>query len=88
MRYDVQSMAKHLTKLPRLTYWGVVGTVFLVGVILEYVVGNGSLTTLTAHALLVLLAIGAAIRLTRPGSGVLKLFLIIFLFVVVFSALA
>lgn len=81
-------MAKHLTKLPHLTYWGIVGAVFLVGVILEYVVGNGSLTTLTAHALLILLAIGAAIRLTRPGSLTLKLALTAFLFIVVFSALA
>ena len=81
-------MEVRLKRLPRITYWGAVGIIFLAGVILEYVDRNGSLTTFLAHALLVLLAIGAVIRLTRPGSLTLKLFLIIFLFVVVFSALA
>jgi hypothetical protein len=80
-------MDVHLKRLPKVTYWGVVGIVFLAGVILEYVDRNGSLTTFMAHALLVLLAAGAVIRLTRPGSVVLKLFLIVFLFVVVFSTL-
>lgn len=81
-------MDVRLKRLPRVTYWGVVGIVFLAGVILEYVDRNGSLATFIAHVLSVLLVIGAAIRLTRPGSVTLKLFLIIFLFVVVFSTLA
>lgn len=81
-------MEVRLKRLPRITYWGIVGIVFLAGVILEYVDRNGPLTTFLAHMLLVMLAIGAVIRLTRPGSLTLKLFLIVFLFVVVFSALA
>lgn len=90
MRYDVRSMAKHLHLNKRLrpvySYWGIVGVLFLIGVVLEDTIGNGYLTGLDVQILKYVLVAGAAVRLTRPGSFLLKVFLIIFLFVVVFSA--
>ena len=80
-------MNKKLTKTIRqarnlpITYWRAVGVLFAIAVVLQFFHVHAAQMFMARVILLVLFA-GAIVRLTKPGSGLLKLLLLIFVIVV------
>ena len=78
-----KKLAKAIRKTRNLpvTYWRAVGVLFGVAVVLQFFHVHAA-QMLMARVILLILFAGAIVRLTKPGSGLLKLLLLLFVIIV------